>query len=90
MAIDYATLLAEPYDPCSVLAELRPIYMKLIVEGAGVTEIRFRDRMTKFERADSASLAGLIRQLESECAAKRGMARPRAASTAGYRRVWNQ
>ncbi len=89
MAIDYQALFGgADYDPCTVLQALRPAYMKLIVEGAAVAEVTFRDRSVKYHKADITGLIALVRQLESECAAKNGVAGPRRAATAGYRRDW--
>lgn len=82
MAIDYEVLFAEPYDPCAILAQLRPVYMKLVVEGAGAQRIKFRDRDVEFGARDSKGLATMIRQLESDCAAKTGR-RTNMAITAG-------
>lgn len=91
MAIDYVVLFgpdAGPYDPCSLLGQLRPAYMKLLIEGgAGETEITFRDRTVKFAKPDIKGLETLIRRLESECAAKQGFTTGRAMS-AGYRNTW--
>ncbi len=84
MAIDYDTLFGgETYDPCAVLRVLRPAHMKLIVEGS-IQRVTFRDRTVEFGKRDTADLASLIRQMESECAAKNGV-RSRFAITAGAR-----
>lgn len=86
MAIDYDALFGgENYDPCAALAAIRPAYMKLRVEKS-VQRVTFRDRTVEYHRGDLNDLGALVRQLESECAALRGTARPRFAITAGARR----
>lgn len=88
MAIDYETLFGtDDYDPCAALRALRPAYMELIA-GASVQKIVFRDRDTWFQKGDTDALRGLIAQLESDCAASKGVTvRRRMAITAGYRRA---
>lgn len=86
MAIDYEAIFGgETYDPCAALAALRPAYMRLRAEKS-VARVTFRDRTVEYHREDIAELGTLIAQLESECAAKQGRSKPRAAITAGYRR----
>lgn len=85
MAIDYETLFGgAEYDPCAALAALRPVYMKLRVEG-GVQRVTFRDRTVEMSKPDLSSLGALVTQLESECAAKNGRGPRRFAITAGGR-----
>ncbi len=84
MAIDYVALFGgDTYDPCEVAKAIRPAYMKLLVEGS-VQRVTFRDRTVEFGKRDTADLLGLLRQMESECAAKTGV-RTRFAITAGAR-----
>jgi hypothetical protein len=84
--IDYQALFgSEDYDPCALLAVLRPAYMKMVVEKT-ITRVTFRDRTVEFSPSQSKDLGDLIAQLASECAAKQGRSRPRFAITAGYRR----
>ena len=84
MAIDYVVLFGgDDYDPCDALKALRPAYYKLVAEG-GVQRVTFRDRTVEMRGGDATAMAGIIRQLESECAAKSGV-RTRFAITAGTR-----
>lgn len=88
MAIDYAALFGgETYDPCEVLVVLRPAYMQLKIEKS-VARVTFRDRTVEYHASQSQELGALVAQMESECAAKRGRAKPRMAITAGYRRQY--
>jgi hypothetical protein len=85
--IDYALLFGSTeYDPCAVLQAIRPVYMEMLTS-PGVKRVKFRDRDTEFQTGDIAGLAGLVAQMESECAAKQGRAKPRFAITAGARRA---
>lgn len=85
MAIDYDALFGgDDYNPCDALKALRPVYMRLTVEGAGIQKVKFRDREVSYGTGDIKGLAALIRQLESECAALSGR-RSQRAITAGYR-----
>lgn len=87
MAIDYEALFgAEEYDPCAALMALRPVYMRLQIEGT-VQRITFRDRTTEFHAPQVKELGSLIARLEGECAAIKGRARPRQAITGGFRRA---
>jgi hypothetical protein len=90
MAIDYDALFgAEEYDPCAALVALRPAYMKLI-SGGTLARVTFRDRTTEWHKTDLNEFAALIRQLESECAAKRGRTSSRKAITAGTRTTYGK
>lgn len=85
MAIDFEAIFGgEEYDPCAALALLRPAYMRLRVEKS-VQRVTFRDRTVEYHASKLEELGALVAQLESECAAKRGRARPRFAITAGAR-----
>jgi hypothetical protein len=85
MAIDYTALFgAEEYDPCAALVVLRPALMKLLAEG-GIAVVHFRDRKVEYHRRETGALEALVKQLEADCAAKRGRASPRRAITAGAR-----
>lgn len=84
MAIDYDALFGgETYDPCAIVRALRPAYMKLLAEGS-IQRVTFRDRTVEFKAADREGMLAIIRQMESECAAKTGD-RTRFAITAGGR-----
>lgn len=86
MAIDYVALFGgDTYDPCLAVKTLRPVYIKLMAEG-GIQRVTFRDRTVEFSKTDGAGLQALLRQMESECAAKSGR-RTRFAITAGTRQV---
>jgi len=87
MAVDYEALFgAVEYDPCAALIAIRPAYMRLRVEKS-VQRVTFRDRTVEYHAGDLEQLGVLVAQLESECAAKQGRARPRFAITAGARRA---
>lgn len=58
-------------DPCAVAAWLRPQYYAL-VSGGTATRIVYAGRDTTYAPTDSDKLLALIRNLESECAAKTG------------------
>lgn len=88
MAIDYDALFGgETYDPCAVLAVVRPAYMKLRIEKS-VQRVTFRDRTVEYHANQLADLGALVAQMESECAAKRGRLGPRKAITVGARRAY--
>lgn len=89
MAIDFDTLFGgDDYDPCEALRALRPAYMKLIA-GESIQKIVFRDRDLWTHKGEVDALRGLIAQLESECAASKGVTitRRRMAITGGFRRA---
>lgn len=70
-------------DPCAVLTWLRPQYYKV---AAGVSEVTLKhgDDSATFNQSSLSGLAAVMRQLESECAAKQGVrAGRRRAFTAG-------
>jgi hypothetical protein len=84
VAIDYDAIFGgDTYDPCLIVKTFRPVYMKLLAEGQ-VQRVKFRDRDVEFAKTDASGLAGLIRQMESECAAMTGR-RTNFAITAGGR-----
>jgi hypothetical protein len=58
-------------DPCAVLAWMRPQFYKV---QAGLQEIRilYAGNDTHYGLANLPALQSLMRQLESECAAKQG------------------
>lgn len=62
----------EEYDPCAALLALRPAYMRAVA-GGGEQKIEFRDRAVWYQPTQLTSFGALIRQLESECAAKKGV-----------------
>lgn len=64
-------------DPCAVLTWLRPQYYK-VVAGVAVVTTQHGDTQTTFSQANKAELGALMRQLESQCAAKQGNQRRRA------------
>lgn len=83
--IDFDALFGgEEFDPCAALQALRPAYFKAqtIKEPQ---KVEFRERSVWFYPADFKAWGNVMRQLESECAAKRGQAAPRGAIVAGYR-----
>lgn len=62
-------------DPCALLQTLRPVHMRLI-SGQSEFEIEGTDRRrVRFNRADIKALENVIRELESQCAAKSGKRR---------------
>lgn len=67
-ALDYS-------DPCALLTALRPAHMRLIA-GQSEFEIEGTDRRrVRFNRADIKALEAVIRELETQCAAKSGKRR---------------
>lgn len=89
MAIDYEVIFAPGYDPCAVLAQLKPAYMKLMLEGGtgAATRIKFRDRDVEFAKQDLSGWEKVMNQLALECGKVTGVSARGAA--VGRARVCN-
>jgi len=83
--IDFDAIFGvDPYDPCAALTALRPAFMQAQTVKKP-QKVEFRDRSVWFYPDDLEAWRGVMRQLESDCAAASGKPRPRGAMVAGYR-----
>lgn len=69
-------------DPCAVWPKLQEVADRLLA-GEQVVRAKFGNDEREWQRASLPDINARIRQLQNQCAAKQGAARPRRAITFG-------